>query len=214
MSSSVFVKFYLNGNQMVGNTVCIDKLKELLGGWNNWCEELVSVTNKEKNDANEYWYEDFLGYQKSHLGENEISEYHAPKGEIVTLEDVSLEEMSSPNFNKNYIKVYGWKKENTHGEWYDSDSFYNAGQKFTERLIFLREELRKLLNMKDSIEYYKLTEGQQERLDEDISGKKENIEEYEYKEYICQYMVDLFETMTDMFSKSWEDKMLAYIYIM
>lgn len=213
MSSSVFVKFYLNGKQMVGNTVCIDKLKELLDGW-SWCDELISVTNKENTDANEYWYEDFLGYRKA-IPDSDISEIHLTRDSSETsVDDVSIEEMKSPDFKKNYVKVYGWKKEETNGEWYNSDSFYNAEQKFTEKLISLREELRNLLNMKDSIEYYKLNESQQERLDEDISWKKEIVEEYEYKEYICQYMVDLFDTMTDMFGESWKDSMLAYIYIM
>lgn len=222
MSTSVYVKFYLNGKKQIAKTVCLNTLKQLLDGW-SWSEELCSVHSKDYNkEAGIYWFEDFLGYLpknkitdelKSRIKNNTI---HFEKEEnIDSLEfaEFDLKEMQSDDFEEKNVKVYGYKKENYNGDWFNTDSFYKARIKFEQKEKEFKSELDRLLRLKDSIGYYTLTSEQKTELDEDIEYRKDMLEDYSSKVYICQYMIDTLDMMQEMYYDDWNDECIAFIYL-
>jgi len=222
MSTSVYVKFFLNGKKQIAKTAYLNSLKQLLEGW-NWTDELQPVYDKNYNkEAGLYWFEEFIGYLpkdkitdelKTRIKDNII---HFEKEEnIDSLEfvELDLKEMQSDDFKEKYVKVYGYKKENYNGDWFNTDSFYKARIKFEQKEKEFKNELERLLRLKDSIGYYTLTSEQKTELDEDIEYHRDMLEDYSSKVYICQYMIDTLDMMKDMYYDDWNDECIAFIYL-
>lgn len=212
MSTSAMVKFYLNGEKLVGKETCINKLKNLLEGW-NMCEELIPVYNDKVKDAGDYWYRDFVGYlhTSKDIGFPVINrEIELPKdfsGEI-TFDDLTVDEVKSGKYNK----VYGWKKETYQGHWYDSDSFYRARLEFERKEKEYASESLRLEALKNTVQYYTLKEEEMQRLEDDLSYNKDMLEDVKDKIYICQYMIDLMETMADMYGENYNDFCNVFVW--
>lgn len=212
MSTSAMVKFYINGEKFVGKETCINKLKNLLDGW-NMCNELIPVCNDKVKDAGDYWYRDFIGYL--HTGRDigfpvvngEIELPKDFKGEIV-FDELTVGEVKSGKYNK----VYGWKKETNQGCWYDSDSFYRARLEFERKEKEYASELLRLEALKNTVQYYTLKEEEMQRLEDDLSYNKDMLEEVKDKIYICQYMIDLMETMADMYGENYNDFCNVFVW--
>ena len=225
MSTNVTVKFYLKGKEFVGNSVCLDKLKNMLDGW-SWGEELIPISNPDVKDAGVYWYENFKNYVPTEKIPEDMTsrikavdkhlELHLNKDEELPEElyaNITCEILKSPTFGGDYVRVYNMKSEEYRGWWFDEDSFYNARLMNEKRAATIKVELAKLVAMKDSIEYYKLTPEQKETLCEDIDFRSDVLQSYEDKIYICQYMIDALEMMAEMYGKSYSDKCIAFIYL-
>lgn len=222
MSTSVYVKFYLNGKKQIAKTACLNTLKQLLDGW-SWTDELQPVYNKNYNkEAGSYWFEEFIGY----LSKDKITDELKPriKDNIILFEkeesidslefvEVDLKDIQSDDFEEKYVKLYGYKKENYNGDWFNTDSFYKARIKFEQKEKEFKNELERLLRLKDSIGYYTLTSEQKTELDEDVEYRKDMLEDYASKVYICQYMIDTLEMMHDMYHDDWNDECVAFIYL-
>ena len=212
MSTSAMVKFYLNGEKLVGKETCINKLKNLLDGW-NMCNELIPVCNDKVKDAGDYWYRDFVGYL--HAGRDigfpvvngEIELPKDFKGEII-FDELTVSEVKSGKYNK----VYGWKKETNQGCWYDSDSFYRARLEFERKEKEYASELLRLEALKNTVQYYTLKEEEMQRLEDDLSYNKDMLEDVKDKIYICQYMIDLMETMADMYGENYNDFCNVFVW--
>jgi hypothetical protein len=222
MSTSVYVKFFLNGKKQIAKTAYLNSLKQLLEGW-SWADELQPVYDKNYNkEAGLYWFEEFIGYLpkdkitdelKARIKDNII---HFEKEEnIDSLEfvEVDLREVHSDDFKEKYVRVYGYKKENYSGNWFNIDSFYKAKIKFEQKEKEFKNELERLLRLKDSIGYYTLTSEQKTELDEDIEYHRDMLEDYGSKVYICQYMIDTLDMMKDMYYDDWNDECIAFIYL-
>ena len=136
MSTDVVVKFYLNGKEFVGKTVCINMLKELLDGW-SWAEELVPITNefadpdagKLVSDEFEYYIdynnipEKYKGLVKEINGNFEYKEIHfdkIPSDFSPKIEDILKSE------GINLVRVYELQTTNLKGNWFDESSFENV----------------------------------------------------------------------------------------
>lgn len=213
MSTNAIVKFYLNGKTLVGKEVCINKLKSLLDGW-SLCEELVPISNDYVKDAGDYWYEDFAGYVEKG---NELEKYVDLKGEIHLAKDLSKEiQYANPSIDDikagKYYKVFKWKKETNRGQWFNSGSFCNARLAFENQEKKYKTELSRLEALKNTIQYYTLKEDEQQHLEDDISFNREMLEDTESKIYICQYMIDIMETMADMYGENYNDFTSVYVY--
>jgi len=212
MSTDAIVKFYLNNKVFVGKAVCINKLKNLLDGW-NLCEELVPISNDYVKDAGDYWYRDFAGYvsKDKDVGFTAVNgEIELPKdfdGEIL-FENPTIEDIKAGKYNK----VFNYKKETKRGVWYNAGSFYNARLEFENEEKKYKTELNRLEALKNTIQYYTLKEEEQQRLEEDISFNRDMLEDIEDKIYICQYMIDIMETMTDIYGENYKDFTSVYIY--
>ena len=212
MSTSAMVKFYINGEKLVGKETCINKLKNLLDGW-DMCDELIPVCNDKVKDAGDYWYRDFIGYlnKSEDIGFPVInSEIELPKdfsGEIL-FSDPTVDEIKAGKYNK----VYGWKKETHQGRWYDSDSFYRARLEFERKEKEYVSELLRLEALKNTVQYYTLKEEEMQRLEDDLSYNKDMLEEVKDKIYICQYMIDLMETMADMYGENYNDFCNVFVW--
>jgi len=213
MSTNAIVKFYLNGKIFVGKAVCINKLKNLLDGW-NLCEELVPIFNDYVKDAGDYWYRDFAGYisKDKDIGFPVVNgEIELPKdfnGEIFFSENPAIEDIKAGKYNK----VFNYKKETNQGNWYNSGSFYNAKLEFENKEKKYKTELNRLEALKNTIQYYTLKEEEQQRLENDISFNREMLEDTESKIYVCQYMIDIMETMADMYGENYNDFTSVYVY--
>jgi hypothetical protein len=212
MSTSAMVKFYINGEKFVGKETCINKLKNLLDYW-DMCDELIPVCNNKVKDAGDYWYRDFIGYlnKSEDIGFPVInSEIELPKdfsGEIL-FSDPTVDEIKAGKYNK----VYGWKKETHQGRWYDSDSFYHARLEFERKEKEYASELLRLEALKNTVQYYTLKEEEMQRLEDDLSYNKDMLEDVKDKIYICQYMIDLMETMADMYGENYNDFCNVFVW--
>lgn len=212
MSTSAMAKFYLNGEKFLGKETCINKLKNLLDGW-NMCNELVPVCNDKVKDVGDYWYRDFVGYLHTDMdigfpvvnGEIELPKDF--KGEIAFSEP-TVDEIKAGKYNK----VYGWKKETNQGCWYDSDSFYRARLEFERKEKEYASEILRLEALKNTVQYYTLKEEEMQRLEDDLSYNKDMLEEVKNKIYICQYMIDLMETMADMYGENYNDFCNVFVW--
>jgi len=214
MSSSVMVKFYLNGKKQIGKAIEINKLKNLLIG-SYFCDELENIINEKVKDAGEYWINEFIGYLHvdEDIGIPAINgEIKLPKdfaGKILFPENPTAAEIRAGKYNR----VYGWGKRTQDGKWYSSDSFYKARLAFEKQLEEEKRNFFILKKNKESIDYYKLNPEQQSNLSEDLSWKKEVLKELEEKIYICQYMIDLFNDVSQLFEENWNDYVIGFIYI-
>ena len=212
MSTNAIVKFYLNNKTFVGKAVCINKLKNLLDGW-NLCEELDPISNDYVKDAGDYWYEDFAGY----ISKDEDIGFCVVNGEIHLPKDFSGEiQYANPSIDDikagKYNKVYKYKKETNRGQWFNTDSFYNARLKFESEEKKYKTEFNRLEALKNTIQYYTLKEEEQQRLEDDISFNRDMLEDVEDKIYICQYMIDIMETVAGMYGENYQDFTSVYIY--
>jgi len=207
---SIDISFYLNGERKLGKTICVDKLKTLMDGW-DFCEELESVSNIKPNNASEYWYQDFLGYicKKDWDCSVELTDGKIYLPKYYDFSKLKLTEKKSDDC----YPVYFWKVEQIAGRWYSSDSFYKAKLSFENLLAEEQKELYNLTKLKNSIEYYKLNEEQRNDLQQDLLYKKDTVKELENKIYICQYMVDLFDNVLQLFGGDWEDYIIGFITI-
>ena len=212
MSTNAIVKFYLNSKLLVGKEVCINKLKSLLDGW-NLCEELVSISNNYVKDAGDHWYRDFAGYvsKDKDIGFPVVDgEIDLPKdfNDKSLFENPTIEDIKAGKYNK----VYSYKKEINRGQWFNSGSFYNARLAFENQEKKYKIELSRLEALKNTIQYYTLKEEEQQHLEDDISFNRNMLEDIEDKIYVCQYMIDIMETMADMYGENYNDFTSVYIY--
>jgi len=102
------------------------------------------------------------------------------------------------------------EKEQTRGNWFNSDSFINAANKLKTEREKYQNKLMSLKLLKNSIEYYKLNYEQTERLDSDIDFNSDMLEELNTKIYVCQYMSDTLEMIADMYGSSYDDYCIIY----
>ena len=213
MSTDAMVKFYINGEKLVGKEVCINKLKVLLDGW-NICEEVVPDCNNKVKDAGDYWYRDFFGYLSidKDIGLPVVNgEIELPKDfkeEITFPENPTVDEIKEGKYNK----VYGWKKQSNHGCWYNSDSFYHARLEFENKEKNYRTELARLEALKNTIQYYTLKEEEKQNLEDDISFNRDMLEDITNRIYICQYMIDTMYTIADMYGEKYDDFCTVFIW--
>lgn len=225
MSTSIYGNFYLNSEKKVGKEVCLNEMKELLDGW-NWAEELTPVFNDKVKDAFVFWREDFLGYVKNEkVPTNFMSRIetdgdkvsiHLTKDEIFPDEIIAeptIEELRKDDFFSNYVLVYFHKKTEYKGYWFNQDSFYKARIVSEQNATKHRNELNRLLNIKNSVEYYRLTTEQKDDLNEDINYHQDMVEEFENRIYICRHMSDLLETVAELFGDDYSDTAMLSVYL-
>ena len=218
MSTDVMVKFYLNGEKKIGSA-CINILKNLMDGW-NFSDELRPIENKKENDANENWYENFLGYLPKNANEAEVfagriknGELHLERNEtfdkaqLATLEQLNADK----NWDEKYYKVFDWERSEIKGEWYDINAFEKAEEKFRFLLAKAEIEFWNLKRIKESVDYYKLDSDAKEDYLGDLEAKTEEVAELNDRIYACRYLADTLEMLTDMNGK-YSDETLAYIY--
>jgi len=214
MSTYANVDFYIN-NVKVGRTVVINALKNLLEGW-NMCDELSPTYNDKVEDAGVYWYETFLGYiKKDEWGKAKADskgEIHLERTFYVStipfITNASIEDIKAEKF----YKVYGWKKEAYNGNWYNTNSFYNARIQFENKLKEEKEKLGKLERIRYSVDYYNLNDEGLEKFNDDFEICKDIVEDLESKIYICQYMIDTIEFVSDMFGQNFDDDVKLFLY--
>lgn len=99
------------------------------------------------------------------------------------------------NFADGYVTV----KDKKFSEDYTTRVYtFNCGnfsRAFSDNEVKLKKEkteLDNLLKIKTSVDYYKLTDVERERFDEDFESKQETIEFFEERTYALNYMVNLF----------------------
>jgi hypothetical protein len=137
------------------------------------------------------------------------------KGEDINCSDFifpTIEQIQEENFFKKNVSVFHYEKEEYNGNWYNSNSFYTARLNYEKQLKEHQDSLLKLKSIKDSFEYYKLSEDQKESLNEDIDFHQEISEDLSEKIYMCQYMIDTLSLLSDTYSEN-NEECLAYIYI-
>lgn len=220
MSTDVVVKFYLNGKEFVGKTVCINMLKELLDGW-SWAEELVPITNefadpdagKLVSDEFEYYvdYNNIPEKYKSLVETvNESKEIHfdkIPSDFCPETEDI----LKSDGID--LVRVYELEKINLKGNWFDESSFANALNAYDKKASDLRNKFNSLLEIKKSVEYYKLSDKEREYFNDEFETYKELLEDYENKAYICRHMIDTMSMFAEMYGDEYTlDKCMIFTY--
>lgn len=220
MSTDVVVKFYLNGKEFVGKTVCINMLKELLCGW-SWAEEFEPITNefadpdagKFVSDEFEYYvdcnnipekYKDLVkvinGNKEIHF--DKIPSDFCPRSEDILKADVV-----------NLVRVYELQTINFKGSWFDESSFANAMNAYDKKASDLRSKFNSLLEIKKSVEYYKLSDKEREYFNDEFETYKELLEDYENKVYICRHMIDAMNMFAEMYGNEYAlDKCMIFTY--
>lgn len=220
MSTDVVVKFYLNGKEFVGKTVCINMLKELLDGW-SWAEELVPITNENADpdagklvsDEFEYYVdcnnipEKYKDLVKEVNGSKEIHFDKIPADFCPETEDI----LKSDGID--LVHVYELQTINLKGNWFDESSFANAINAYEKKVSDLRDKFNSLLGIKKSVEYYKLSDKELERFNDDFEFYKELLEDYENKVYVCRHMIDTMNMFAEMYGNSYTlDRCMIFTY--
>ena len=220
MSTDVVVKFYLNGKEFVGKAVCINMLKELLDGW-SWAEELVPITNELVDDAGKFVSDEFEYY----VDYNNIPEKYKSLVETVNeSKEIHFDEIPSDfcpetedilkSDGINLVRVYELETINLKGNWFDESSFGNAINAYEKKVSDLRDKFNSLLGIKKSVEYYKLSDKEMERFNDDFEFYKELLEDYENKVYICRHMIDTMSMFAEMYGNEYTlDKCMIFAYL-
>ena len=216
MSTYANVDFYIN-DVKVGKTVVINVLKNLLEGW-DMCDELSPIYNDKVEDAGVYWYEEFIGYLEKDgdvwgkARADERDEIHLDRNfyieTIPFVSNPSIEDIKAGKF----YKIYGWKKETYKGNWYNTNSFYNARIRFENKLKEEKEKFGRLERIRYSIDYYNLNDEGLEKFNDDFDICKDIIEDLENKIYVCQYMINTIEFVSDMFGQNFDDDVKLFLY--
>lgn len=66
--------------------------------------------------------------------------------------------------------------------------------------------------LKNTVQYYTLKEEEMQRLEDDLSYNKDMLEDVKDKIYICQFMIDLMETMADMYGENYNDSCNVFVW--
>ena len=222
MSRNIFVKFYVKENQ-VGKTLCLDRLKLLFDGWNS--DPIINdVNNPLVKNAGEYWYEDFYGYvdfeklperYKSRIEIKQDRKFlHVEKDEKFDeglFFTPTFEQLQDEDFHIKNVEVYHQIRGENQGSWYDVNCFFSARLNYEQKLKEVKDKLFKIKNLKDTIEYYRLSEEQKESLTDDIEFQQETADGLEDKIYMCQFMIDTLSMLSDNYG-NYEDECVVFVY--
>jgi len=109
--------------------------------------------------------------------------------------------------------VYELQTINLKGNWFDESSFANALNAYDKKASDLRNKFNSLLGIKKSVEYYKLSDKEMERFNDDFEFYKELLEDYEYKVYVCRHMIDTMSMFAEMYGNEYTlDKCMIFAY--
>lgn len=209
MSSDAFVKFYVNGKEG-HHEIHFNQYKNLIE--NNISDyaipEIVS-------DAGVSYEQEYLGslLLGTHIPEEDIENFTHPTESdpemkiYLTKEatekwvdkfvDVPTEELLSGEYKTKYFTVYGYKKYEYRGLWFNMKSFETAENKYREEYREVLKELFHLEEIRNSIAYYTLTAEQKEDVLYDIDRFKDDALDLEYRIRACTSLQDVADSISE-----------------
>lgn len=231
MSTYAYAKVFVydKDKKVVSPSIDIDVnyMKSLLFG-SDWPDELEGYDPADDNINIPDIKVDFVGYMKRSLLKDDDVKKHF-KDEDVSSDSVCVDEtfdtyhyretkdiiseLSDTEILANdYIRLYR-RNCNYSIVWVTIPILADYADKLQQAIVKKFEDLSKKKSIKDSVEYYKLNDEQKEDVSSDISYAEEDIEEDFNKIAALRQMVGMLEGMKEQFGKSWEDKVVAALYL-
>lgn len=227
MSTYAYAKLYLfdkDKNLGKRDSFCANYMKNLLIG-SDWVDELEGWGYKQpENILNPDPSFDFLGYARKSCLEkidepdrkfviNEtddkiyVSEIFGIEKYCKT-DDLVLAVTDSSNYKMLYRKNGSYN-----GIWLNINILSDLCEKKEAEVKQKIENLFKKKLMKDSIEYYKLTEDAKECINTDISYEEEDVDEIFGQIASLRQLIGAADFFKEAYSKSWEDEVVIYLYL-
>lgn len=209
MSSDVFVKFYVNGKEkhheiyfnlyknLIESNISDYAIPEVIPdagvSYEQECLGSLSIDTPILE-------EDVEKLIKPTDNETEMKVYltkEATEKWIDKFVDVPMEELLSGEYKTKYCTVYGYKKYEYNGLWFDIKSFETAENKYREEYKEALKELFHLEEIRKSVAYYTLTDEQKEDVVYDINSLKDDILDLEYRIRACTSLQDIAESISE-----------------
>lgn len=227
MSTYAYANFYLfdkDKNFEKKESFCANYMKNLLIG-SYWINDLEGWNYKlPENITNPDPNYDFLGYiSKSCLEKIDKSDRRFVLDEtddkIYVSELFDIEKyrntddlVLSVSDTSSYKKLYR-KNGSYNGVWLNINILSGLCEKKEADVKQRIENLFKKKLMKDSIEYYKLTEDAKECINSDISYEEEDVDELFEQVASLRQLIGAADFFKEAYSKSWEDEIVIYLYL-
>ena len=113
----------------------------------------------------------------------------------LTLENV--EPIPAPSKVEEYISKD--EKFEHNGQYFNAKSFEDALEYFKNKYEKVNSKFITTSNLKNSIEYYKLTDEQKGNFENDLAYDEEELEELEWKLYSLAQIIGVFRVIEDMY---------------
>lgn len=197
--------------------VTVNYMKSLLFGY-DWPEELEGFNPSfKKPDINV----DIVGLVKKELLEDgDFKKHIIEEDDRSVLVDEMCEIMHYKKEDKIFdvspdknFKILKRKNSNYNIVWVTEGILSNYVDKIKNNIGKCYENLYNKKAIKSSIEYYKLNDEQKESLNADIGYAEDDIEEqFDHIESLRQ-LIGLIDGMKEQYEDSWEDEVVAALYL-
>lgn len=122
-----------------------------------------------------------------------IGEIEPPKACMNILKDLFVGHHLDPAIHS----AIGVDKNNV----FDKDSFIAVYERYEERARSDFAELTRLKGIRQSKDYYTLSEDGKMALTDDIDSAIESFNDHSRRAYVCQHMIDMLNMFEDMFAE-------------
>lgn len=161
-------------------------------------------------------YYDYVGYYRPNILENALGftpyrkkEWNKTKNAYYLYEDVveanktllskyeikpTLEELQTFNEDgDDIIILYARKTKNNGGSWYRYSDFSKAEEKIKEEYFKKRDELNELRKLRNTKDYFEMSEDGKNSYLSEVGYLEESLEEYESEYQAIEYILNIFE---------------------
>lgn len=111
------------------------------------------------------------------------------------------------------VDVYHYNKIEYRGEFHTMSNYATARDNYEKKAVEFLEKASNLRHIKESVDFYKLDEDGKQSLIDDIEYNNDMYEDNHNKAFACHAMVRIMDTIKDKYEKSWEDQIVAFVYV-
>lgn len=179
-------------------------------------EELESaVLSKDDKEVLKKLLEKHITYEETFVGyikEDDLKDFKVEKKEnkfFIKEKDVcKIYNKTSFKKEDGLIDLYYMRKEDRghSGDFFDINSFLNLKRKFKDELSKYKKAIKKQNEIKNSIEYLKLSEKEKENVNDSFFISKEYIED-------IKYIIKALDTAISLLDFFEEDDAVMYLFI-
>lgn len=215
VGADIYVKENDNWKSVVENKFYL-LFKNLCETRGSFYDELEpAAISKDDKEALKKLLEKHITYEETFVGyikEDDLKDFKIEKKEnkfFIGEEDVcKIYNKTSFKKEDGLVDLYCMRKENRGhgGDFFDINSFLNLKRKFKDELSKYKKAIKKQNEIKNSIEYLKLSEKEKENVNDSFFISKECIED-------IKYIIKALNTAISLLDFFEEDDVVIYLFI-